>query len=470
MKELVKNFFIFGLATSLESIVSFLLLPIYARIFSVQEFGVLDLIQACISFLSIFGLLQLETSLQRYYFDFQQSEKGKFLYSIFLLTVIISTTISVLICLFANSVSILLFNVDNYSTIIQIACFQIPFYSLSTLSLIVLRFEKMNKIFLRMVLIKSILLIGIVISLIVYFKTGIKGIFIAQICAIGACSILSFVSIKHLFVYKISWIHLQIALKYSIPQFPARIGSATNTYANRFFILGFLNTFSVGLFSMALKFGSIMQLLHQTFFMAWNLFLFETLKNKNNKYIFSKTLEIVTPIIFIIVSLMTVFSYEIITLFATKEYIGAHKYIGGIALSISILTIKEVVDIGPKAKAKTYYLSISFLISLLTNIISLYFLVRCLNLSGVVFSLIITNLVLLILTWIFSNKLYYIPFNKLKFILLLLPTLAVVSLSMYTEFSFKIRFIIGFLLIIYHSVFIYLNYKKNDDIFISCNT
>ena len=41
MKELILNFFSFGLAVSLERFLSFLLIPLYASVFSVTEFGVI---------------------------------------------------------------------------------------------------------------------------------------------------------------------------------------------------------------------------------------------------------------------------------------------------------------------------------------------------------------------------------------------------------------------------------------------
>ncbi|WP_349846100.1 hypothetical protein [Bacteroides cellulosilyticus] len=66
MKELILNFFSFGLAVSLERFLSFLLIPLYASVFSVTEFGVIDLVQTFIGVVTIFCFLQLETSLQRF--------------------------------------------------------------------------------------------------------------------------------------------------------------------------------------------------------------------------------------------------------------------------------------------------------------------------------------------------------------------------------------------------------------------
>jgi len=83
MKELILNFFSFGLAVSLERFLSFLLIPLYASVFSVTEFGVIDLVQTFIGVVTIFCFLQLETSLQRFYYEYEGEEKKKFLFSIF---------------------------------------------------------------------------------------------------------------------------------------------------------------------------------------------------------------------------------------------------------------------------------------------------------------------------------------------------------------------------------------------------
>lgn len=60
MKELILNFFSFGLAVSLERFLSFLLIPLYASVFSVTEFGVIDLVQTFIGVVTIFCFCNLK--------------------------------------------------------------------------------------------------------------------------------------------------------------------------------------------------------------------------------------------------------------------------------------------------------------------------------------------------------------------------------------------------------------------------
>ena len=102
MKELLTNFFAYGFAISLDKLLAFLLIPIYASKLSVDEFGVIDLIQTIIGIVSIFAFLQLETSLQRYYFEYEGEKKKEYVFTIYISVIILSILLSVLIGLFSR--------------------------------------------------------------------------------------------------------------------------------------------------------------------------------------------------------------------------------------------------------------------------------------------------------------------------------------------------------------------------------
>ena len=147
MKELILNFFSFGLAVSLERFLSFLLIPLYASVFSVTEFGVIDLVQTFIGVVTIFCFLQLETSLQRFYYEYEGEDKKKFLFSIFSLILSITFLLSLGVAVCADYLSNWLCENQQYAMAIRIAAMQMVFSVLSTLTLILLRFEKKKQIF-----------------------------------------------------------------------------------------------------------------------------------------------------------------------------------------------------------------------------------------------------------------------------------------------------------------------------------
>ena len=141
-----------------------------------------------------------------------------------------------------------------------------------------------------------------------------------------------------------------------------------------------------------------------------------------------------------------------------------NKYIGGLSLYFSLFLIKEVVDIGPVIKEKTKYLSYTFFFALFINFLSLYILIQFDGLRGVVFSLIISNLTLVSISWFISNYLYPVPFNKGHFLMLFFPVSSLSVVSMFFEITFNIRIIMVFLLSFFYLFYLFYFIKKYKSI------
>lgn len=459
MKDLIRNFLLFGSATVIDKIVALLLIPLYARVFTVAEFGTVELIQSFIAVISIVPYLQLETSLQRYYYT--EEYKGRLVYTISIAIYGFAVLLMLVGVVFSGKISELLLSDIIYQKEIVLSLFQIPFSISITINSIILRFERQNRRFLAVVIIRVALLVIFVFLLI--FKYKLLGLFIAQLISTVGASIISFLTIKSYLEVKFSSKLLQRMLTYALPQFPARVGSTSNAYANRFFINELLNTVVLGLFSMVLKVSSIISLIHSAFMMAWNQFMFQMINNKHHKAIFVSILSLLSPILFLLVSILTLFSYELIYYVMTPEYIDASRYVGLSCLSFSFLILKEVVDIGPKFKEKTHYLSANFFISLIVNLGSLFYLVPLYGLLGAVFSMFLTNLVLLLVSWTVSYKLYPINFNLGEMVINLLPVTLVIVLVYFKHFPIYIRLLTFLIVLIFYSISIVKSvnrYKK----------
>jgi O-antigen/teichoic acid export membrane protein len=228
-------------------------------------------------------------------------------------------------------------------------------------------------------------------------------------------------------------------------------------------MISYLSVVAIGLFSFSLKLASLIQLLNIAFIAAWNPFMFEQFKRKNNKQVFVKFLPIVACVVYSIVVTISLFSKEIVSIIAHKEFSESYKYVGALCLYFSIYIFKEIVDIGPKFIEKTKYLSYSFIISLLVNFISLFFLIKYFELKGVVLSMILSNIFLLILSWYFSNKLYYIPHKIINFLILSIPAFTISIGIMYIEIDIINRFLIFILTSIFYIYFFIAVYKNNND-------
>ncbi|MDR3011468.1 MAG: oligosaccharide flippase family protein [Sphingobacterium sp.] len=449
MKDFLKSFFSFGFATSIEKLLSFILLPFYTRVFGSGNYGVIDLVQIFITFLSIFCLLQLETSLQRFYFIYSESKNRKAMITgIFVVVCSLSLLFSISCVLLSKFISVWLFNTDLYWIAIIIASIQMPFVNFSILSLIILRFEKENKKFLFSILIKVFVTLITTFCFVKLLKLGINGVFASIFFAALISFVYQFFITKKHFTIHLDREILKRCVGYALPQFPARLGSASISYANRFFMLAFISVSAIGVYSVSLKLASAVQLIYTAFAMAWNPFMFAQFERKNHKEVFAKVLDLLSVIVFPVIILLSLFSKEIIQIVSSKEFFEAKYYLGGLALYFSFYVFKEVVDIGPKKLENTKFLTLTFLISVVVNLITMYFFIKKWEVRGVVFSMILTNLVLFYVSWLISNMLYKIDYKIIRFTLLLFITLFVIGYFMYFDLAIIYKAIFALLLLL----------------------
>jgi O-antigen/teichoic acid export membrane protein len=241
---------------------------------------------------------------------------------------------------------------------------------------------------------------------------------------------------------------------------PAGVGSMVLGQANRFFMLGYLTLGAIGIYSVSIKLASTIQLVTTAFMLAWAPFMHAQFKKQNNKIVFARVFPIVAGATFFFVCLISLFSQEMVKLLATGEFYSSYKYVGGLALFFSLYIIKETIDIGPKIKEKTKYLSFTFFLSVIINLTSLFVLIRHFEIEGVVFSMILTNLFLIAISWIISNRLYYIPFSISKFVILIIPALFLSISTMLVDLVFFVRVIISIGCILFYGIFLITFYKR----------
>lgn len=460
MKDFFKAFLSFGLATSIQKLLGFIILPIYTRYFTKAEYGIIDMVGTVLSVVIIFGLLQLETSLQRYYYEFSGNKQKLLVSNIYLWIVSCSVFLGILLFAFAPFISLKLFQSFEYAHLLRIVSIQLLFNNISMLALVLLRFEKQNLKFLKVILVNVSFSLLFVYLFVINWKLGLSGVFYAQLGAMLLSSSLGTFYIRHLIIFRWSKIMSVRSLKYALPQFPARVGSMVLGQANKFFMLGYLSLGAIGIYSVSMKIASSIQLVNTAFILAWAPFMHAQFKNKYNKQVFASVFPLVVGGTFLFVCLIALFSKEMVQLLASEEFYSSSKYVGGLALFFSLYIIKETVDIGPKIREETKYLSITFFLSVIVNVLALYFLIQNYQLEGVVFAMILTNLFLVIASWFVSNKLYYIPHNISLFLILLFPVLAISVMIMFVQWDLMLRFFVSFLCIVFYSFHLFRSYSK----------
>lgn len=335
------------------------------------------------------------------------------------------------------------------------------------LLLLIARFERKSLLFSISVILKITLTVGLTYLFISNYKWGLKGVFSAQLLSNILIAILLWYKnrnkVKMLFSQKIFY----KMWKYAYPQIPARLGSVLSANLNRYLMIGYLSVAAIGIYSLALKIASIMQLIYTAFILAWTPFIFKLIKNVNHRIILGESLSLIACPVLFIVTCISLLSQELVGLVSKSgEYQNSIHLVGGLALYFSFFIFKEIVDIGPRFKEKTIYISINYLFSLIVNIILLLILIQYWGEKGVVLSMIFTNTILFISSWYFSNRLYPINFHLMRFFLFVIPTVCLILLTMYYKYNLELRLVLLLSSMLFYGSLFIINIKSYKKRFI----
>jgi len=460
LKDLFKSTILYGLASTIGSFVGLFLVPIYTRIFTPEQYGIIDLIQTVTAIIAIFGMLLLESATQRYYYEVKDDDERRKYLSTALWTICTLSLVCVLIIIIiSKELSLLLFSDVQYYKILILASIKIPLFNIFALCTIIIRYMKKPTVFALFILIQILTIITLSIWLVVYKNIGIMGVFYGQVIGYFVVASLIIYFLRKTFSFY--WHHniIKKLLAFSLPVMPAQIGVLGSTYANRFIMLGYLSLSDIGLYTIALKISSVFLLIQGAFANAWYPFFYENLKNKEHKEIYKKVTTYITILVFILVSVFSLFSKELLVLLTTEKYYAAAPLIGILAFSHCLIIISNTVNLGTLITKKTIYGTYAYLSGMIFNVLFLFLLVPGIGIIGVPISIFIGNVIFLLFAWIVSEKLYYIGFNKKLFILMFILTLVVVGGNILAEIDIIYKTVFSFFLFLF-ILFYFRNFIK----------
>ena len=135
IKELLNHGLIYGLTSSLQSILGFVLLPILTAYYTAEEYGIYSIILLVSALASAFFYFGASSALARFYFD-EDSDlyRKKIASSALFITLAGALLLISLSIIFGNYLSVLLFDSTIYYLHIVLACCGAAFVFLLTLN------------------------------------------------------------------------------------------------------------------------------------------------------------------------------------------------------------------------------------------------------------------------------------------------------------------------------------------------
>lgn len=330
-KYLFKNIGLLTLSNFATKLLSFFLVPLYTNILTTTEYGTYDLFNTSIGVLLPILTLNIQESVMRFSMDNKCNRKSivtvaskYFLFSN--MVVIFGLVIN---CIFGISLMI-----KNYSVLFFLMFLSQSLYGV--ISMYIRGIDKISELSVSSV-IASFVTICLNILFLIVFRWGLIGYFLANI--IGPLFQSIYLIIKADVVHNLSFKNNYLTeekemIDYSRPLIANSIAWWVNNASDRYIIVFFCGLAENGVYSVASKIPSILNIFQSIFNQAWTLSAVKDFDPEDKNSFFSNTYKAYNCIMVIICSAIIVFDKILAKFLYAKDFFVAWKYVPWLTIAI----------------------------------------------------------------------------------------------------------------------------------------
>ena len=395
-KRLGVNTILVFLGKAGSSLIGLLMLPFYTHWLTPADYGTTDLVFTYTSILVSVLSCCMADSLFIYAKGASEDDRKKY-YSTGLLFLIVSSIIFVVVTLVVRMIG---YRFDMDGVIFEHAWFILAITVCNALQLYTQAFTQAIDKMKVFTLTGIVFTISIALSSFVLLPTmGLTGYLWSHVFATVVSSVFSLVmskSYRYLSAGDIDKSKCRELLIYGIPIIPNTIMWWLVSGINRPIMETSLGLAAVGLFAVANKIPAVISMLCGIFNTAWSITMLEEYGKMDFNEFFNKIVKSIFFILVLAGVFISIFSREIITIFAAKEYIEAWKYVPFLVFSVLLQNLSGLIGGIFSAQKKSKYFFYSSIWGAGTSLIFTYLLISKMGMNGVCLAMIISFLSMIV--------------------------------------------------------------------------
>lgn len=451
LKQLAGQTAIYGLSSIIGRVLSYLLVPVYTRVFLPSEYGVVNEMYAYVSLLIVILTYGFETG----FFRFSEAEQDKEkVYSTALISLIVSSSLFILLAfVFAQPVATTLRYPDNKEYIIWLA-FIVALDATSAIPFAKLRAQKKAKRFaaIKIISIATNILLNLFFILLCPYlkkhgilngfvdmvyssKTGVGYVFISNVISSALAIVLllpEIIKIKYRFNTEL-WKRM---MRYSLPLLLVGFAGIINETMDRVFLKYLLPEdialSQVGIYGACYKISIIMTLFIQSFRFAADPFFFSQAKQENAKQIYADVMK------YFVIVCAFIFLCVMLYIDAVKYFVG-DKYYSGLPV-VPILLMANMclgiyynLSIWYKLTDRTNFGAyISVFGAAVTVILNVWW-IPLIGFMGSAWATFICYALMMIVSFFYGQKHYHINYNLARIFTYIGLSLLLYVISVYVK-------------------------------------
>lgn len=433
-KRLSKNTLLVFLGKAGSSLLSLLMLPLYTRWLSPDQYGSVDLMNTYSSILMSIASFCIYDSIFVIPNNSTKEDKVSFYSSGYMFIVLSALVLSLLLLILNFLIDDSSFLIDNGWMILSL-----------TISMVLVNYSQQFTRSIGKLGVFSITgiiqTLSIAICAFIFIPSyGVMGYILSLIYS----NIIAFFysvyasrSYKFISINNMSFLHLNKLLKYGIPLIPNSLMWWLVNGFNRPIMESQLGYEAIGLYAIAIKFPNIISSLSDVFMNAFGLTLVEEYGQSSFSDIFNKVLKSYMMVIVLLAILIVIFAPLIISLFTDSEYYSAWRLLPGLTFSAILSSMSGLVGGVFMARKESKYFLYSSVYGAIASLVFTYVLINSFGMTGCILAVCLSFGVMLMI------RLYYawkdINGFDIKYYIVLFGLLGLCILIRLSTVEIKIR-------------------------------
>ena len=444
LKRAAKHTAVFGFGDVAQKIVGFILLPVYMRRLTPDDYGVLAILTVISMLCGNLILQGIPTACFRSYsFDYSKDDNAQkeVISSAYLYLLIASFVFYSILFLSAPFISSVVFKQGDFSRFLCIVFITDFLSCASNIPFVILRARLLSTLASVIAVCRVVIGSSLIIWFVVVKNMEVEGVLTANLIMallVFFTSPLIIIYIHRGLYWKISLHKVREMLAFGLPFIPGTFAMWILSSADRYFLEHFCQRSQLGLYALGFQFASIISFVFlQPFNRTWPAIFYPKAQEPDAKETFSRF-----PTYFLLlgsfIGLGIILGAEhVIKIMGPREYWSAYKVVPILVVSILLGTggLQGLMNIGIFLKKKTKYAPLIVVCGAILNILFNALLVPKYGMVGAALGTLISSVAMVIITLRINQRIYPVSyeFKRIAHLSVLFSLIAAMSYIIHIE-------------------------------------
>lgn len=358
---------LYGMGTAIQRVLQLILLPVYTRYLSPEDYGVYALLNANGNFVRPLVWLGMGQALI-WAVVYRNRDEAKAFSSALCFMMGQGFLLLGVLSIFASPIAGWSLGDAAHAPLLRLMWLTVWMESVEVLFVVHTRIHERAMLFMRVMICRFLTGASLSVLFLVPLGRGVTGLMEATVITSALFSALSLYLMRPMLRPRVDRAQLMELLRFGLPLAPAALAGMVLMISDRFFLLAYRSQAEVGLYALGYHVGMLMNLLVQAVQMGWLPQMYHLAKQSDAVDQFRRLLTYYVLVLGFCVLGVSLLAGEALEVMTTPEYAGAAAVVPMVALSYLFMGVGLMTNVGVNTQNKTLWTTAVVVVAALVNL------------------------------------------------------------------------------------------------------